>query len=159
MLLAHAAGICRSFSGCWIRNPEEGQFLLDSPFGRTRPDVMLPSGQSLSESSGAQPRHAIPRCSAQVGLNRAKPPAEQDTCDMARRAILLHEGSLAERECRLGRVLDFFGVPWKPVSSTDLHSLTGDNQDCAAFGAVRAISKVFRMAPPAFPAVPRFAAV
>ena len=78
---------------------------------------------------------------------------------MASRAIILHEGRLAEREHRLGRILDFFGVPWKSVSSSDPHALTENHQDCAAFGAVRAIAAVLRTLPPAPSVVRRFTAV
>jgi len=59
---------------------------------------------------------------------------------LARRAIVLHEGSLTEREVRLGRILDFFGVPWRPVAVSDLGSLNWGSEECAALGPVHAVA-------------------
>ena len=42
---------------------------------------------------------------------------------MARQAIILHEGSPAPNEQRLGRILDFFGVPWQPVDVSGLENI------------------------------------
>ena len=78
---------------------------------------------------------------------------------MAERVIILHEGCLAERERRLGRILDFFGVPWSFVNSSNLRSSSDDYQECTAFGEVRAISAALRAAPSNSSTARRFASV
>jgi hypothetical protein len=59
---------------------------------------------------------------------------------LARRAIILHEGNLTPREIRLGRILDFFGVPWKAATVSDFPEMEGSLQDCVAFGSVCAVA-------------------
>ncbi len=59
---------------------------------------------------------------------------------MARRAIILHEGSLTPREIRLGRILDFFGVPWKAAAVSEFPGMEGSSVECVAFGPVCAVA-------------------
>ena len=59
---------------------------------------------------------------------------------MAKRAILLHEGSPTPREARLGRILDFFGVHWKAVAVSEFPEMEGNSLDCVAFGSVCAVA-------------------
>jgi len=59
---------------------------------------------------------------------------------MARRAIILHQGSAGSRELRLGRILDFFGVPWKSAEVSGLGDIDGFASQCAVFGSIRAVT-------------------
>ena len=69
---------------------------------------------------------------------------------MARQAIILHEGSPGSRELRLGRILDFFGVPWKMVEASKLRDLDGSRLEHVVFGSIRAVAAALRCqgAPP-----------
>src|SRR6266581_7126826 len=59
---------------------------------------------------------------------------------MARLAIILHDGSPGSRELRLGRILDFFGVPWKMVEPSKLGDMDGSGLEYAVFGSIRAVA-------------------
>jgi hypothetical protein len=59
---------------------------------------------------------------------------------MARRAVILHQGSPGSRELRLGRILDFFGVPWKRAEVSELGGMYGFDSECAVFGSIRAVA-------------------
>jgi hypothetical protein len=59
---------------------------------------------------------------------------------MARRAIILHQGSAGSRELRLGRMLDFFAVPWELAEVSGLGDIDGFDSQCAVFGSIRAVA-------------------
>jgi hypothetical protein len=59
---------------------------------------------------------------------------------MARLAIILHEGSPGLRELRLGRILDFFGVPWKVVEAPEIRHMDKSCSEYAVFGSIRAVA-------------------
>ena len=59
---------------------------------------------------------------------------------MARRAIILHQGSAGSRELRLGRILDFFAVPWELAEVSGLGNIDGFASECAVFGSIRAVA-------------------
>ena len=61
---------------------------------------------------------------------------------MARRAVILHEGSPGPRELRLGRILDFFGVPWKLAEAGGLNHIGGIDSEYAVFGSIQVVAKV-----------------
>ncbi len=77
---------------------------------------------------------------------------------MARLALILHQGSTTAGEDRLGRILDFFGVPWKAVAASDLGTLSSEPRECAAFGPVPAVAAALKSATGTAPAVPQLAA-
>jgi len=59
---------------------------------------------------------------------------------LPRHAIILHKGSLEQRELRLGRILDFFGVPWKAVEVSSSADLEGSSSQCVVFGSAQAVA-------------------
>jgi hypothetical protein len=59
---------------------------------------------------------------------------------MARRAIILHQGGAGSRELRLGRILDFFAVPWELAEASELETVHGFASECAVFGSIRAVA-------------------
>src|SRR5713101_3647032 len=59
---------------------------------------------------------------------------------MARLAIILHDGSPGSRELRLGRILEFFGVPWKAVDASELRDTDRSCLEYAVFGSIRAVA-------------------
>jgi hypothetical protein len=59
---------------------------------------------------------------------------------MARLAIILHEDSPGSREVRLGRILDFFGVPWKVAPAPELTDVDTNGSEYAFFGSIRAVA-------------------
>lgn len=63
---------------------------------------------------------------------------------MARRALILYESTLTERELRLGRILDFFGVPWNFVLTSDLRIMRMRDKDCVVFGCLPAVAATLR---------------
>ena len=65
---------------------------------------------------------------------------------MARLAVVLHEGSLAEQQVRLGRILDFFGVPWKSAGASSLADPEFDAQEHVIFGTAQTIAAALRRA-------------
>jgi len=58
---------------------------------------------------------------------------------MARLAIILHQGNLGSRELRLGRILDFFGVPWKAAQVAGLKGMEEIDSEAVVFGSIRAV--------------------
>jgi hypothetical protein len=75
---------------------------------------------------------------------------------LARLAIILHEGTPGSREFRLGRILDFFGVPSKVIEASKLADMDGSCLEYAVFGSIRAVSTTLKQcqgaAPPLSPA-------
>jgi hypothetical protein len=61
---------------------------------------------------------------------------------MARRAIILHRGSVGSRELRLGRILDFFAVPWELAEVSGPGDVHGFASECAVFGSIRAVAEM-----------------
>ena len=61
---------------------------------------------------------------------------------MARRAIILHRGSVGSRELRLGRILDFFAVPWELAEVSGPGDVDGLASECAVFGSIRAVAEM-----------------
>jgi hypothetical protein len=59
---------------------------------------------------------------------------------MARQAIILSDGGPGSRELRLGRILDFFGVPWKVIEDSKLRDLDGSWSEHVVFGSIRAVA-------------------
>jgi hypothetical protein len=59
---------------------------------------------------------------------------------LARSAIILHEGVQTRRELRLGRVLDFFGVPWEAVELSKLADTQCQSPERVVFGLPQAVS-------------------
>ena len=77
---------------------------------------------------------------------------------MAKFAVILQEGPATAREERLGRILEFFGIPWRAVGASDLETLNAEPGECAAFGPVRAVAAALQAAPHLGSAGRRFAA-
>ena len=77
---------------------------------------------------------------------------------MARQAIILHEGSPGPKEQRLGRILDFFGVPWKPVHVSGLEKIAEGSREYVAFGSMRAVAAALSERQEVSPPVSRAAA-
>ena len=77
---------------------------------------------------------------------------------MARQAIILHEGSPGPKEQRLGRILDFFGVPWQPVDVSGLENLAEGSREYVAFGSMRAVATALNERQEVSPPVSRVAA-
>jgi hypothetical protein len=61
---------------------------------------------------------------------------------MARLAIVLHEVTRGPSEVRLGRVLEFFGVPFEELDVAAVAEKRGVGSECAIFGSLRAICSV-----------------
>lgn len=59
---------------------------------------------------------------------------------MARRALILHKGISGPQEVRLGRILDFFGIPWEAVAVSKLAETEKSPTECAVFGSVKAVA-------------------
>jgi hypothetical protein len=59
---------------------------------------------------------------------------------MARRAIILHRGSVGSRELRLGRILDFFAVPWELAEVSGPGDVDAFASECAVFGSIRTVA-------------------
>ncbi len=59
---------------------------------------------------------------------------------MARLAIVLQQGDLTFREVCLGRILDFFGVPWKGASVSELVELVGGSAEYVVLGPMCAVT-------------------
>jgi hypothetical protein len=77
---------------------------------------------------------------------------------MARLAIILREGSLTGQQVRLGRILDFFGVPWKTIEISSLADMEGNAQEHVVFGTAQAVAAALKQTEQAHHAVPRQAA-
>ena len=73
---------------------------------------------------------------------------------MAKLAVILCEASPGPRELRLGRILDFFGVPWIRVNASKLGDLGSNSSEYAVFGTVNTITTFLRViqgtTPPVF---------
>lgn len=63
---------------------------------------------------------------------------------MPKQAIILHKGSPGPRELRLGRILDFFGVPRKAVDVSRLEDMAASSLEYAAFGSVDLVADALR---------------
>jgi hypothetical protein len=63
---------------------------------------------------------------------------------LARLAVILHEGIPGSRELRLGRILDFFGVPWNMVEASKVRYMDGSCLECAVFGSIRAVAAALK---------------
>ncbi len=63
---------------------------------------------------------------------------------MARLAIILHDGGPGSRELRLGRILDFFGVPWKVAEASELRDIERGCPEYAVFGSIRAVAATLK---------------
>jgi hypothetical protein len=74
---------------------------------------------------------------------------------LARLAIIAHQGSPGSREIRLGRILDFFGVPWKMVETALLRNLDSHSLEYAVFGSIRAVAFILKYWQGATPAAVR----
>jgi hypothetical protein len=61
---------------------------------------------------------------------------------LAKQSIVLHEGSLGPREIRLGRIFDFFGIPWQPIDVCELKKIPEDFADYVAFGSAHTVARV-----------------
>ncbi len=61
---------------------------------------------------------------------------------MARLAAILHDGSPGWREQRLSRILDFFGVPSKVVSPSELLEIDRRGLSYAVIGSIRGIAAI-----------------
>jgi hypothetical protein len=59
-------------------------------------------------------------------------------------AIILHEGSPGPRELRLGRILDFFGVPWEQVEASRMVEKNASCLEYAAFGSIRTVATALK---------------
>lgn len=59
---------------------------------------------------------------------------------MAKEAIILYQEHFGSNELRLGRTLDFFGVPWQRVDARSIKERPGNSVNCAGFGSVRAVA-------------------
>jgi len=58
---------------------------------------------------------------------------------LARSAIILREGTLTPKEVCLGRILDFFGIPWRQASPFQLPKTVLDSAEAVVFGSVSAV--------------------
>jgi hypothetical protein len=56
----------------------------------------------------------------------------------------LNEGASGQREVRLGRILDFFGVPWKAVDISHSEDIGRGAQEHAVFGSVRSVASALK---------------
>ena len=63
------------------------------------------------------------------------------------------------RELRLGRILDFFGVPWKMVETSELRDMDWSCSEYAAFGSIRAVAAALNQCLGANPPILQLAAV
>lgn len=63
---------------------------------------------------------------------------------MANRAIIAHQGQPGWREERLGRVLDFFGVPWTSLEAAEWQSAGWSGDEVAVFGSIRIVASMLK---------------
>ena len=63
---------------------------------------------------------------------------------MARSAIILLDGRPTETQFRLGRVLDFFGVPWEMVEVSRLADIEMGTREHAVLGSARAVATALK---------------
>ena len=77
---------------------------------------------------------------------------------MARLAIILHDGSPGSNELRLGRILEFFGVPSKMVETSELRDMDRSCPEYAVLGSIRAVAATVKQCEGANPSALRPAA-
>ena len=77
---------------------------------------------------------------------------------MARLAILLSEGRPTRQHLQLGRILDFFGVPWETAEASKLAEVETGAQDNVVFGLAETVAVALKQAQSANRSVPRQAA-
>ncbi len=63
---------------------------------------------------------------------------------MAKLAILLCDGGPAREHIHLGRILDFFGIPWEIVEVAQLPDVEGGTQDHVLFGSPRTVAAALK---------------
>jgi hypothetical protein len=63
---------------------------------------------------------------------------------MARLATIVHDGSPGSRELRLGRILDFFGVPWEEVEASKLGDMNRSCLEYTVFGSIQAVAATLK---------------
>lgn len=56
----------------------------------------------------------------------------------------MHEGNPSPRELRLGRILDFFGVPTRVIHVSKLADTDGNSVEYAVFGSVQAVAAALK---------------
>jgi hypothetical protein len=56
---------------------------------------------------------------------------------VSRQAILLKDGRPTSQQIKVARILDFFGVPWKEVTLSDLQDIEWDDQNYVVFGSAQ----------------------
>src|SRR5271170_3510585 len=73
-------------------------------------------------------------------------------------AIVLCEGSLTTWQLRLGRILDFFGVPWERVEVSKLADIERGAQGHVLFGSAQTVAAALKQGQRATHALPQPAA-
>jgi hypothetical protein len=76
---------------------------------------------------------------------------------MAKMALILSDGSPTGPQHKLGRVLDFFGVPWETVDVSKLSDLK-QGQEHVVFGSAQTVAIALKQTPPENDSFPRLAA-
>jgi len=66
---------------------------------------------------------------------------------MPRRALILSDGRPTEQQHKLGRILDFFGVPWETVDVSKLSELE-EGQGHVVFGPADLVTTAWQQTPP-----------
>jgi hypothetical protein len=66
---------------------------------------------------------------------------------MAKAAIILYQHSPGPREVRLGRILDFFGVPHREVDAFGLPEIESNSPEYVVFGTVQAVADAVKQTP------------
>jgi len=74
---------------------------------------------------------------------------------MSRLALILGDGSPTQQELRLGRILDFFGVPWQAVEVRKLADIESGSNEHVVFGLVETVASAFKEIHRAGRTVPR----
>jgi hypothetical protein len=75
--------------------------------------------------------------------------------DLARLAILLYEDAPGREHLHLGRILDFFGVPWKTMEVSKLKEVEDRLQDHVLFSSAQSVAAVLKQIGPAADSVAR----
>jgi hypothetical protein len=78
---------------------------------------------------------------------------------LAKRAILLEEDRPGGKSVQLARTLDFFGVPWKTLTVSELTDIGADAQEQVVFALARTAASAIKQTQRANRPVPRPAAV
>jgi hypothetical protein len=63
---------------------------------------------------------------------------------LARLAIILREGSLTKQQVRLGRILDFFGIPWEAREVSNIADGTRNALGHVVFGSAQTVAAVLK---------------